>query len=153
VVCENVVVLLDGSPLAEAVVEPSVELARLLEARCTLFRVVEGRAGSAATAAPVAEAEAYLKGIAGKVGGEGVRVERRVVVGEHAAECILDEGRAHLNQLLALATHGRGGIRRRLLGSVTDRIVRGCVAPVLIHRPWRESSFGCNRSTVRSPRL
>jgi hypothetical protein len=36
---------------------------------------------------------------------------------------------------IALATHGRGGLRRRLLGSVADKVVRGTSAPVLVYRP------------------
>lgn len=36
---------------------------------------------------------------------------------------------------MALATHGRGGLARLLLGSVADKVIRGASAPVLIYRP------------------
>ena len=37
--------------------------------------------------------------------------------------------------LIALTTHGPGGLRRLVLGSVTDKIVRGADGPVLVYRP------------------
>ncbi len=36
---------------------------------------------------------------------------------------------------IALATHGWGGLRRMLLGSVTDKVIRGSSLPVLAYRP------------------
>ncbi len=37
----------------------------------------------------------------------------------------MEEARAHKAQLIALGTHGRGGLGRMLLGSVADKVVRG----------------------------
>ena len=37
--------------------------------------------------------------------------------------------------MVALATHGRGGVRRLVLGSVADKLVRGGERPVLVTRP------------------
>jgi nucleotide-binding universal stress UspA family protein len=37
--------------------------------------------------------------------------------------------------MIALATHGRGGLRRLVLGSVADKLVRGGHLPVLVIRP------------------
>jgi hypothetical protein len=39
--------------------------------------------------------------------------------------------------LLAMATHGRGGLRRIVLGSVTDKLVRTAQVPVLVVPPTR----------------
>ena len=63
--------------------------------------------------------------------------------------------------LIAMATHGRGGIRRFILGSVTDKLVRTAEVPVLVVPPvpepgerGRQSPNECERSaSVRnSPR-
>jgi nucleotide-binding universal stress UspA family protein len=62
-------------------------------------------------------------------------VQTRVVVARHAAEAILGEAESQANNLIALATHGRGGLKRLLLGSVADKIVRGAASPVLVCRP------------------
>jgi len=39
------------------------------------------------------------------------------------------------SNLIALATHGRGGLKRLLLGSVADKLVRGAASPVLVYLP------------------
>jgi nucleotide-binding universal stress UspA family protein len=127
-VSANVSVLLDGSALAEQSLEPAVELARLLEARCILVRVVESSSAQA-------EAEAYLESVAGRWRAQGPPIEVRVLLARHAVGAILEEAQAHPTDLIALTTHGRGGIRRLLLGSVTDKILRGSSAPVLVHPP------------------
>jgi nucleotide-binding universal stress UspA family protein len=128
---EEVVVALDGSGLAEQALGPAVGLARLLEARCTLLRVVESN-GSPSEAAQE-EARAYLEHLAGRLQGQGLSVRPRVVVAPHAAEAIIEQARG--GGLVALATHGRGGLGRMLLGSVADKVIRGASAPVLVYRP------------------
>jgi nucleotide-binding universal stress UspA family protein len=128
-VLENLLIPLDGSPLAEQILPAALELARLMEGRCTLLRVAGP--GEAARA----EAEAYLEGVSARLRAEGVPIRTRVVLARHAAEAILEQVRAHGHDLVALATHGRGGARRVLLGSVADRVIRGASVPVLVHRP------------------
>ena len=138
-VLENFLILLDGSSLAEQVLEPALDLARLMEARCSLLRVVESRSSPAdrSTGGPgeKAQAEAYLDRVAARVLEQGVPVRTRVVVARHAVEAILEEAAAQSSDLIALATHGRGGLQRLLLGSVADRLVRAAASPVLVYRP------------------
>jgi hypothetical protein len=52
------------------------------------------------------------------------------------AVAILDCAREHAVDLIAMATHGRGGIARMVLGSVADKVLRGAGAPLLLHRPY-----------------
>ena len=80
-------------------------------------------------------AGAYLEEIAGRLREEGTAVQTRVVVAPHAAPAILEEARTHGCDFIALATHGWGGLRRMLLGSVTDKVIRGSSLPVLAYRP------------------
>jgi nucleotide-binding universal stress UspA family protein len=138
-VLDNILILLDGSALAEQVLEPALELAGLMEARCSLLLVVESRSSSAdrAPGGPPekAQAEAYLDHVAAKVREQGVPVRTRVVIARHAVEAILAEAAAQASNLIALATHGRGGLRRLLLGSVADKLVRAAASPVLVYRP------------------
>jgi nucleotide-binding universal stress UspA family protein len=152
----RVLVPLDGDPLAEQVLEPAAALAQLVGAEITLLRVVrpagpvpadlpEGAAGREAAALleqvrglhrqVLREAEGYLTRVAGRLRAPGRRVQTKVVVGEHAASAILDEARDGGADLIALATHGRHGLPRLLLGSVADKVVRGAAAPVLVLRP------------------
>ena len=138
-VLDNILILLDGSALAEQVLEPALDLARLMEARCSLLRVVESRSTRAVHvpggSLAEAQAEAYLGHIAARVREQGVPVRARVVVARHAVEAVLEEAAAQANNLIALATHGRGGLQRLLWGSVADKLVRTAASPVLVYRP------------------
>lgn len=125
---EDVLVALDGSPLAELALAPAVELARLMQARCTLLRAV------GVGAQEQDEAEQYLVDLAPRVREHALAVRTRVVVGG-AAEAILEEANALKGCLVALATHGRGGLTRMLFGSVADQVVRGASSPALVCRP------------------
>jgi nucleotide-binding universal stress UspA family protein len=141
----TVLIPLDGSPLAEAVLEPALDLAGLMEARCHLLRVVDGGASGAAWVesalrAKRDEATAYLEDAAARVRARGLPVATQVVVASRPAEAILEAVGALDGCLLALATHGRGGVRRLLLGSVADEVVRGATGPVLVYRPAHSNS-------------
>jgi nucleotide-binding universal stress UspA family protein len=136
----KVLVALDGSALAEQALGPALELARLLEARCALLRVVEPnhaptRPTGRPVATPEAEARAYLERLAGRPREEGAAVEVQVAAARNAAEAILEQARAQGCDLIALATHGRGGLGRLLLGSVADKVVRAASVPVLVYHP------------------
>jgi nucleotide-binding universal stress UspA family protein len=61
-------------------------------------------------------------------------VQTRVLVHDQPASAILEEAKTHPSDLIALETHGRGGLARFFLGSVADKIVRGATVPVLVHR-------------------
>ena len=65
-------------------------------------------------------------------GGGDVDLETRVVI--HAAEGVLNIADERGADLIAMASHGRGGVRRLVLGSVTDKVLRGSSRPVLIVR-------------------
>ena len=141
---EHVLVPLDGSSLAERVLETALDFVRLWEGRCTLLRVIEAcpatTAGRPNQPRPPeqeqeAAAQAYLEKIARRLRDEGVSVQTRVVVAPHAAPAILEAAQTERCDFIALATHGRGGLRRMLLGSVADKVIRGASTPVLVYRP------------------
>jgi nucleotide-binding universal stress UspA family protein len=134
---EDILVPLDGSARAEQVLGPALDLARLMGARCTLLRVIEPRSSphNGAPGGPPKEAAAYLERVAASVREQGVAAQARVVVARHVAEAILEEAAAQASDLIALATHGRGGLTRLLRGSVADQLVRAAASPVLVYRP------------------
>ncbi|HEY7424624.1 MAG TPA: universal stress protein [Gemmataceae bacterium] len=149
----HVMVPLDGSDLAEQALGPATQLGRLMETSCTLVRVVKPvetldskvrwpamtGMNEALTRQLLDEARAYLDRIAERLRGQGLAVQTRILLHAHPADAILEETRAQGVDLLALATHGRGGLRRLLLGSVADKVLRGGVTPMLVCRPRTET--------------
>jgi nucleotide-binding universal stress UspA family protein len=135
---DDILIPLDGSPLSEQVLGPAVELARLMEARCLLLRVVpphSSRGRGAGDLSEVAKAEEYLEGVAARLRRQGLEVRTRAHLARHPAGAILEEAAARPGSLIALATHGRGGLTRLLLGSVAGKLVRAAAAPLLVYRP------------------
>jgi len=140
----RIVVPLDGSPLAEAALEPAVALARHFGAGLVLLRVVaifyEPFAGEAAAYVPIdtdaelAEARSYLDGIAAPLRAGGLTVTTRAELGIPAATiaAVANEEDA---MLVAQATHGRGGIGRMALGSVATGTIQRADVPILLVRP------------------
>jgi nucleotide-binding universal stress UspA family protein len=153
---EHVLIPLDGSPLAEQILEPAMKLAASWAADFTLVRVIKPvvlggyvlgekppeKLGEAMLAdltklheAERKEAERYLNALADRLKKKSLRVETRVLIHEQPAVAILDEMKARHIDLVALATHGRSGLPRLFLGSVADKILRGTAVPILVQRP------------------
>jgi nucleotide-binding universal stress UspA family protein len=155
-VLKHLLVPLDGTPLAEQILGPALELGRLMEADYTLFRVIrpvlpahytpEGASMGEKARALLdktqalhkqlrQEARSYLEQVAERLADEGCQVETRVAVEEQPGVAILHEARPPAINAVALETHGRRGLSRLMLGSVADKVIRGATVPVLVHRP------------------
>ena len=144
----RILVPLDGSPLAEEILEHALVLGRSLGARYSLLFVVNPLAlmGDLPTVLPpgmflgaaashVAEARAYLAERARPLKDLGLEVETKVVESEAIADAILTESARQGCAFVAMATHGRSGLSRFVLGSVAAQVVHGANAPVLLYRP------------------
>ncbi len=146
---ERIIIPLDGSELAERVLEPAIELAGLLSAECTLLRAIEpilvaeyplnssvvGGVPEEFRRRVEEEARSYLQRVAERLRAKSISAGTRLVIDRVAADAILDESRSSPNSMIALATHGRGGLARMFLGSTADRVVRGATVPVLVYHP------------------
>jgi nucleotide-binding universal stress UspA family protein len=146
----RVLVPLDGSALAETILEHAMRLGRLeAGAELILLDVVQPITTdiwlSYASLAPSAtrsvterqeqHAREYLNGIVRRLTTEGLRARVRVVAAANVATAVLDVARGEEVDLVALATHGRSGLARLVLGSVADKVVRGSRTTVLLFRP------------------
>ena len=144
----GILVPLDLSPLSRTILDPLVEFAALTHAPVTLLHVVSLRAQTVAPGVPYpiaedpsltqvqrANAECELEKVAGELRLRGIAVSTRVVIATHAAAGVLDTLAEPGYDLVALATHGDGGFRRLLLGSVTSQVIRGAAKQVLVLRP------------------
>jgi len=126
----HILVPLDGSPLAERMVGPAAEFARAVGADVTLL--------TAQADARHVDPAGYLARHAESIRASGLTVETRVAPGGHAADVIVAAGDARAGTVVALATHGRGGLSKLVWGSVTDQVVHRTRRPVLVFKPAQE---------------
>ena len=135
---ERILVPLDGSGCAEVVL-PSVEkLAKELKASVALLRVVyahtfPGVDPTDAEVKVVREGEDYLRSIEERLKAKGLKVDSHVRYGVDAEE-ILDHAAQKDIDFIAMTTHGRSGVKRFLIGSVAEKILRHSPKPVFLVR-------------------
>ena len=149
---ERILVPVDGSEGAEAVLPHALSLARKFGSTIELVRSYAVPpslvAASAATALPGTgpalnaepyleagrtEAEVYLEELEERLRPEGVPIEHRQLEGS-AGESIVTESHRSGSDMIAMATHARAGIGRLVLGSVADYVVHHATCPVLLVR-------------------
>jgi nucleotide-binding universal stress UspA family protein len=146
----HIVVPLDGSELSETAVGPATEIARATGAEIVFTEVVKlpiygmdmGGVGFGAVHSAEAmdtqiqeEAAAeYLKAFVENAETAGIKARAEVRVGNPSIQ-IVDEVAADEGSIIVMATHGAGGIKRWVIGSVTDKAIRSAHRPVLVIPP------------------
>jgi nucleotide-binding universal stress UspA family protein len=143
----TVLAALDGSETSETALRDAFELGITENAALVLVHALQPPVAAASPYLPHTiqlthdEMEAreehmkeYLERVADQqwLGERETKVEVRVDY--HPAPTILDIAQDEDVDLIALGTHGRGGLRRLVLGSVADKVIRGTHRPVLVHR-------------------
>jgi nucleotide-binding universal stress UspA family protein len=123
---DAVIVALDGSSLAEQSLPHVVALGQALRLTVFLVRVASGH--------EEAEAREYLDATAKRLRQKGVNSVKEVVLQGHPAERIIDFAHDISSSVVVMTTHGRSGMGRWIMGSVTDRVVRHSGHPVLVVR-------------------
>ncbi len=129
----RMLITLDGSERAEAVIEPALALCPPPTAEIALVRVV----GPESNGSPQGRGAAavYLDEVADRLERRECKVSTTVVVSVSPAEAILEQARPEATDCIAIATRGASGMKRMVLGSVTDKVVRGADVPVLALHP------------------
>jgi nucleotide-binding universal stress UspA family protein len=139
-VYSRILVPLDGSKLAEGAVPYAVAQAERFDAEIVLLKVLgplpepamAGRSVVRAAEERSAElAHQYLEGVAEPIRDRGIQVETLALEGKPYVEIISYAETAQID-LIVISTRGYSGLSRWLLGSVTDRVVRGATVPVLL---------------------
>jgi nucleotide-binding universal stress UspA family protein len=140
----SILVPLDGSELAEEALPKALAFAKAFGSTLHLVRAVpypimaDGYAGEGAYMPQILEsleagAQEHLKEVSEKLGA-GVKITTRVMIGAPATQ-LEDYAAGHGIDLVVMTSHGRGGLVRMALGSVTDRLLAAGAAPVLVVRP------------------
>jgi len=145
-VYKNILIATDGSELATKAVEQGLALAKALNAKATAVTVTESWVsmvtGEMAIAFPVEEYEEGCAANASKIlrmvsdiaKRIGVECETLHVKDHFPAEGIIETAKTRNCDLIVMASHGRRGVARLLLGSQANKVVTHSTVTVLICR-------------------
>lgn len=160
---QRILVTLDGSDLSEEIIPAAAELARCHGASIIALRVVQpvawmppitslplafspGAYDEDLTKNLVAAAERDLQIATRELEKDATIIETSVIVAESTAHAILEMAKANRADVIAMATHGRGA-SRVFLGSVTDKVLRGSEAMMLLQCPSSRRMEGLTRES------
>ncbi len=141
---EHVMVPLDGSALSASILGIAADVAKAWGARLTLVHVVSSSTMLGTRIFPlipddigpaVQKAAEHLESHAEGLRAQGLNVATHVEEHESPGRAIAAIADKLDADLVALATHGYGGLKRALLGSVADKVLRSSPLPLLIQRP------------------
>ena len=141
---KHIMVPLDGSDLSATILTPVADVARASGARITLVHVVSSSAVLGTRIFPLlpddispalGRAREYLTRLADELVEDGLQAEVHVEEHEAPGRAIAALADKLDADLIALATHGYGGLKRALLGSVADKVLRSTPLPILVQRP------------------
>ena len=140
----RIVVPLDGSTLAEQILPRVLELATLEEAEVTLLNVLIPQSYSQKEIIDptlpwwekdISLAQVYLSYVATRLRHRGVTVTTDIIISENVSSAIGDFASREKADLIAIATHGRGGLTRMIRGSVADAIMHSGRMSMLVFKP------------------
>ena len=143
---KDILVPLDESAVTEAALPYAEQLARamhvpvrLLTAVRTVFQglVIRLDEFEELNRQRREQAEAYIAKVAADLQGRGVEASSSVVGGEPVEQILSAAGDG---TMIVMATHGRGGVERFLVGSVADKVMRMGRQPTLLVRPSAETA-------------
>lgn len=123
---------LDGSRDAESILPALVPLLRSQRVSLDLIRTAE-------PGGPADDVPAYLARLSADLERDGIHARWTAEWGQ-ASEEILNRVRRDGLDLIAMTTHGRSGVRRAVMGSVTEDVLRRSEVPLIVNRP--ESKVG-----------
>lgn len=145
---ETLLIPLDGSELSERALVHATEFGELFDAAYHLTRVVSFPVDLASPYLPHTAqlnqqvlvdakqgAADYLEAHAENLRRRGLRVTASVAVDAQPGQGILAEAEEVGADAIAMATHGRKGLSRVVLGSAADKVLRGSHLPLLLYRP------------------
>lgn len=145
---QRILVATDGSPLSKKAVGHAIALAAALGARLFPLYVVprypvsyfEGAATTNPQEISSVESQWAVKGqaivdaVARQAQAKGVEARALTARSDLVAEAVMAAARKHRCDLIVMASHGRKGLKRVLLGSETQQVLTHSSTPVLVLR-------------------
>ncbi|MHB9034856.1 MAG: universal stress protein [Anaerolineae bacterium] len=136
---QHILVPLDGSYLSEAALPAALTVARATGALVTLLHVIESNAPSEIHGyrhiREESEAREYLAAVANQVSDVNIKIHVHADQENDTAHSIVDHEYELKPDLIVMCTHGSGGIRDILFGSVAQQVAANGKIPVLIIKP------------------
>lgn len=145
---KSILIPTDGSKLSDKAAKAGLEMAALMDAQVVLLKVVprypvsyfEG--GVASAYADVGriekdwanQAQADVDALKTKAEAKGLKAKAVTVRSDLVAEAIIAAAKKHKCELIVMASHGRKGIKRLLLGSETTHVLTHSHIPVMVLR-------------------
>ena len=145
---KRILIATDGSDLSKMAVSSGIQLAELTGAQIIALKVVpryplsyfEG--GMAISMMDVEKIEkewaesgqAIVDAVAASAVARGVKAKAVTVKSDLVAEAIINAAKKHKCDLIVMASHGRNGIKRLLMGSETQHVLTHSHIPVLVLR-------------------
>ena len=130
---ETILIPVDGSDTAKHAATVGREFAHRYDARLDVLHVFEGDSrlpGKGGDQDPNAQGQRILDEIADLTAGSNIVVDTHLVEGK-PHEAISEHATETDSDLIVMGRHGRSGVKERLLGTVTDRVLRQTSVPVL----------------------
>ena len=145
---QRILIATDGSPLSDQAVESGLSLASLCKASVVVAKIVPLYARSFMEGGDymtlddvkriedqwVHSAQQQLDGVQALAEARGVTAKTTVIKSDLIAESLIDAAKEHACDLIVMASHGRRGIKRLLLGSETQHVLTHSHIPVLVLR-------------------
>jgi len=153
----SIMVPLDISDLSNSAIPRATELAKALDAELLFVTVADPGLRSALEDFAHAEGEdpadiieSNLRSTARSL--DGVRVKTDTLSGDDPASAIVDRAARGDVDMIVIASHGRTGLQRWMLGSVAERVVRGATVPVMVvPAPWRAAAQQARVDAASAP--
>ncbi len=143
---ETILLATDGSPASEGASDEAIDLAVQVEARLLVVSVMGGSSrptGAAADAAGPADSRDTLttkaQGIVQRAMASGANATFLVWDGD-PGEAIVAAAESEKADLIVVGSHGRSGVSRFLIGSVSDYVVRHAHCPVMVVRGGQDGT-------------
>lgn len=156
---DKILVCLDGSRLAETILPYATEIGAKFKGNLVFLRVFQVRGSALEKEKPVQEAggmpghldipsppairieeedkaKSYLDKVAQPLRAKGLKVDCVTIEGlnEATGETIVRYAQVNGMGLIVIATHGAGGARRAVFGSVADYVLRNSKIPLMVCR-------------------
>jgi nucleotide-binding universal stress UspA family protein len=143
---KHILIPTDGSAMAKSMIPDCVAFAKEIGAEVTAFHVMPGLSLFAYQAEILVDtreqfaeeciacADGYLSVVATAAKDAGVKYDTCYVTSDYPYEAIIQAAKEKGCDLIAMASHGRRGMKGLLLGSETQKVLTHSLIPVLVYR-------------------